>query len=109
MDIDSFYEWMTMEANMASSSCRAYASSFRTTCDYALSNGLISEKLYEIADDEVLKEQTAKVMQNIDFQNYNAEQHNRFSAALKKYLEYRTGIVLPLRASKDTPIKNATC
>lgn len=88
MDIDSFYEWMTMEANMASSSCRAYASSFRTACDYALSNGLISEKLYEIADDEVLKEQTAKVMQNIDFQNYNAEQHNRFSAALKKYLEY---------------------
>lgn len=109
MDIDSFYEWMTMEANMASSSCRAYASSFRTACDYALSNGLISEKLYEIADDEVLKEQTAKVMQNIDFQNYNAEQHNRFSAALKKYLEYRTGIVLPLRAPKDTTIKNATC
>lgn len=109
MDIDSFYEWMTTEANMASSSCRAYASSFRTACDYALSNGLISEKLYEIADDEVLKEQTAKVMQNIDFQNYNAEQHNRFSAALKKYLEYRTGIVLPLRAPKDTPIKNATC
>ena len=109
MDIDSFCEWMTREANMASSSCKAYASFFRTACEYALSNGLISEKLYEIADDEVLKEKTAKVMQNINFQNYNAEQHNRFSAALKKYLEYRTAIVLPLRASKDTPIKNATC
>ena len=43
MGIDSFYVWMTREANMASSSCKAYASSFRTACDYALSNGLISE------------------------------------------------------------------
>ena len=107
--IDSFYEWMTTKANMASSSCRAYASSFRTACDYALSNGLTFEKLYEIADDEVLKAEIEKVLQNIDFQNYNVEQHNRFSAALKKYLEYRTGIVLPLRTPKDVPIKNAVC
>ena len=88
IDIDSFYEWMKAEANMAPSSCRAYSSSFRTACDYAMSNGLTSEKLYEITDDQILQEQTAKVLQNVDFQNYNAEQHNRFSAALKKYLEY---------------------
>lgn len=107
-DIDSFYEWMKTEANMAPSSCRAYASSFRTACDYAFSNGLTSEKLYEIADDGILKEQVGKVLQNIDFQNYNADQHNRFSAALKKYLEYRTGIILPLRAPKEEPIQNTT-
>ena len=29
-DIESFYEWMTSETTMAPSSCRAYASSFRT-------------------------------------------------------------------------------
>ena len=108
LDIDSFYRWMITEANMAPSSCRAYASSFRTACDYAFSNGLTSEKLYEIADDGVLKEQVEKVLQNIDFQNYNADQHNRFSATLKKYLEYRTGIILPLRAPKDEPIQNTT-
>ena len=108
IDIDSFYEWMITKANMASSSCRAYASSFHIACDYALSNGLTSEKLYEIADDEVLKEQIVKVMQNIDFQNYNAEQHNRFSAALKKYLQYRTGIALSFHSPKDSPIQNAT-
>ncbi len=107
-DIDSFYEWMKTEANMAPSSCRAYASSFRTACDYAFSNGLTSEKLYEIADDGILKEQVGKVLQNIDFQNYNADQHNRFSAALKKYLEYRTGIILSLRAPKEEPIQNTT-
>lgn len=104
-DIDSFYEWMTSETKMAPSSCRAYASSFRTACDYALSKGLISEKLYEITDDKTLKEQTEKVIQNADFQKYNAEQHNRFSAALKKYLEYRTGVSLPLRTPKDTSAK----
>ncbi len=108
LDIDSFYEWMKTEANMAPSSCRAYASSFRTACDYAFSNGLTSEKLYKIADDVVLKEQVEKVLQNIDFQNYNADQHNRFSAALKKFLEYRTGIILPLRVPKDEPIHNTT-
>ena len=107
IDIDSFYEWMKSEANMAPSSCRAYSSSFRTACDYAMSNGLTSEKLYEITDNQILQEQTAKVLQNVDFQNYNAEQHNRFSAALKKYLEYRTGIILPLRAQKDSPVKNS--
>lgn len=106
IDIDSFYEWMTTETGMALSSCRAYASSFRTACDYALSNGLISEKLYEIADGEILKEQTEIILQDTAFQNYNAEQHNRFSAALKKYLEYRTGIILPLRAQKDEPTPN---
>ena len=106
IDIDSFYEWMKVEANMATSSCRAYSSSFRTACDYAMSNGLTSEKLYEITDDQILQEQTAKVLQNVDFQNYNTEQHNRFSAALKKYLEYRTGIILPIRAQKDSPVKN---
>jgi len=107
LDIDSFYRWMITEANMAPSSCRAYASSFRTACDYAFSNGLTSEKLYEIADDGVLKEQVEKVLQNTDFQNYNADQHNRFSAVLKKYLEYRTGIILPLRAAKEEPAQNA--
>ena len=107
IDIDSFYEWM--KASMAPSSCRAYASSFRTACDYALSNGLTSEKLYEIADDEILKEQTEIILQDAAFQSYNSDQHNRFSAALKKYLEYRTGIVLPLRTQKDAPIQNTVC
>lgn len=101
-DIDSFYEWMTSETTMAPSSCRAYASSFRTACNYALSNGLVSKMLYEIADNNVLKEQIENVVQNTDFQKYNAEQHNRFSAALKKYLEYRTGVTLPMCAQKDT-------
>ena len=104
--IDSFCEWMTTKANMIPSSCRAYVSSFRTACDYALSNGLTSEKLYEIADDEILKKQTEIILQDAAFQDYNANQHNRFSAALKKYLEYRTGIILPLRVQKDEPIKN---
>ena len=104
IDIDSFYEWM--KTNMAQSSCRAYASSFRTACDYALSNGLTSEKLYEIADNEILKEQIETILQDTAFQNYNVDQHNRFSAALKKYLEYRTGIILPLRAQKDEPAPN---
>ena len=107
IDIDSFYEWM--KTNMALSSCRAYASSFRTACDYSLSNGLTSEKLYEIADDEILKEQTETILQDAAFQNYNADQHNRFSAALKKYLEYRTGITLPLRVQKDEPTQNEVC
>ena len=105
IDIDSFYEWM--KASMAPSSCRAYASSFRTACDYALSNGLTSEKPYEIADNEILKEQIETILQDTAFQNYNVDQHNRFSAALKKYLEYRTGIILPLRAQKDEPAPNA--
>lgn len=107
INIDSFYEWM--KTNMALSSCRAYASSFRTACDYSLSNGLTSEKLYEIADDEILKEQTETILQDAAFQNYNSDQHNRFSAALKKYLEYRTGITLPLRVQKDEPTQNEVC
>lgn len=107
LDVDSFYEWMTSETTMAPSSCRAYASSFRTACEYALSNGLTSEKLYEIADNKVLKEQIDKVLQDTDFQKYNADQHNRFSAALKKYLEYRTGVILQNHTQKTVVTKVA--
>lgn len=106
-DIDSFYEWMTFETTMAPSSCRAYASSFRTACEYALSNGLISEKLYEITDNKALKEKIEKIIQDTDFQKYNADQHNRFSAALKKYLEYRTGVTLSNHTQKTAVTKVA--
>ena len=107
LDIDSFYKWMTSKTTMSPSSCRAYASSFRTACEYALSNGLISEKLYEIADNKVLKEQIEKVLQDTDFQKHNADQHNRFSAALKKYLEYRAGVILPNHTQKTAATKVA--
>ena len=106
-DIDSFYEWMTSETTMAPSSCRAYTSSFRTACEYALSNGLIPEKLYKITDNNALKEQIGKIIQDAEFQNYNAEQHNRFSAALKKFLEYRTGVTLSNHTPKTAEIKVA--
>ena len=107
LDIDSFYKWMTSKTTMSPSSCRAYASSFRTACEYALSNGLISEKLYEIADNKVLKEQIEKVLQDTDFQKHNADQHNRFSAALKKYLEYHAGVILPNHTQKTAATKVA--
>lgn len=108
IDIDAFHGWLITEANMTPFSCETYISSFCAACEYALTSGLISENLYEVTDDDVLKEQLEKVMQSIGFQKYFAEHHNRVSAALIKYYEYRTGIILPLHVQVAESAPNAT-
>jgi hypothetical protein len=84
------------------------------TCNYAIGVAcssflVLATSIIQFTSErnKVLKEQIDKVLQDTDFQKYNADQHNRFSAALKKYLEYRTGVILQNHTQKTVATKVA--
>lgn len=104
----SFSKWLLETKGTAMATANGYASNLRSLAMYCEQAGIASSS-FITAEPEELQRIVGQIMQNIDFQNYNAEQHNRFSAALKKYLEYRAGIVLPLRTPKDVPSNNIVC
>lgn len=104
----SFSKWLLEIKGTAMATANGYASNLKSLATYCEQAGIASSS-FITAELEELQRIVGQIMQNIDFQNYNAEQHNRFSAALKKYLEYRAGIVLPLRTPKDVSSNNIVC
>ncbi|MGX8710384.1 MAG: hypothetical protein ACQGTM_09090 [bacterium] len=88
--LKSFSEWLLHEKKMAPRSCDAYASNLRSLLAYCKNNELENKSFLTAPNDE-LSNIVSTVLSDDAFQKYNANQHNRFSAALKKYLEYRLG------------------
>lgn len=103
-----FSKWLLETKGTATATANGYASNLRSLAMYCEQTGILPSS-FITAEPEELQRIVGQIMQNIDFQNYNAKQHNRFSAALKKYLEYRTGVVWPMRTLKDVPTKSAAC
>lgn len=89
--LDAFYRWLSDEEKMAPTSCRGYTSSLKTISEYAVKNGWLTVIIYKIANEEELKKTVAVLRSINDFVKYNEQQHNRFSAAIRKYLIFRTG------------------
>ena len=89
--LEAFYRWLSEEEKMAPASCRGYSSSVRSISDYAVENNWLKKTIYEISDEEELKESVATLRNNEAYVDYNEQQHNRFSAAIHKYMIFRTG------------------
>jgi len=89
LSIDAFYDWMVSKTTIAPATCKSYASSLRIVCEFAIKNGIIHSRLFEICDNKDLKSCIERIKSNPQFQKYNTEQHNRFSAAINKYFEFR--------------------
>ena len=51
---------------------------------------LLDDSLFDVAN-ENLKEVIDNILSDSDFSQYNAQQHNRFSAALNAYIMFKTG------------------
>ena len=60
--LDAFYHWLSEEEKMAPASCRGYSSSIRSISEYAVANGWLTNTIYEIADEEELKETVATLL-----------------------------------------------
>lgn len=101
-----FSKWLLEIKGTSAATANGYASNLRSLAAYCEQTG-IAPAAFITAEPEELQRIVAQIMQNAEFQKYNAEQHNRFSAALKKFLEYRTGVVLSTRAPKNTAAKNS--
>ncbi len=85
--LQKFSAWLA-EKGMAPSSCNGYASSLKSMLVYLKEKKIIENDFFELENEE-LKAITKTIFSNDDFLNYNTTQHNRFSAAYKKYIEFR--------------------
>lgn len=101
-----FSKWLLETKGTAMATSNGYASNLRSLAMYCEQTGIAPSSFITAAPED-LQRIVGQIMQNNEFQKYNAEQHNRFSAALKKFLEYRTGVVLSTHTPKSTTIKKS--
>lgn len=83
----TFYHYLSKTLGMAEATCRSYTSAIDNCETFARDHHFASWQLY--TDKQGVAEETIKLlMADVDFQEYNAKQHNRFHAALQKYLAF---------------------
>ena len=86
-DKDSFYQWMMNNQRMAVAWCRSYASAVSVAEQYAAEQLLVGTRLFCANVDEAKKTADA-LFADVDFVKKNEDQHNRFRAAIAKYLVF---------------------
>lgn len=88
--IDEYIKWLATEKGLSESTSKGYGSTLRIANLKAQEMGLLNGSLFESPDDK-LKELIVHILSDSNFSQYNAEQHNRFSAAINAYLMFKTG------------------
>ena len=96
----SFSHYLSKVQKMADATCRNYASAIKSCEAFAREHQLKSWKLYE-TDKQTAQETIRLLLSNADFLVYNTRQHNRFSAALQKFLGF-----IGANSTWDAPEKN---
>lgn len=86
-----FFQWLNKEEGMAETTCSSYVSAVNSAEQFAKEHQIASAKLYEADDYWEAKETVDALMKDEIFIEYNNQQHNRFRAAMKKYLGYLLG------------------
>lgn len=93
----SFYTYLHNTAKLADRTCVSYVSSVRSAERYAIDNGYLSYSLFN-EDKEKIIATASELYSDPDFISYNDNQHNRFSAAINKLLEF-IGADIPEKAA----------
>ena len=83
----SFSRYLSETLNMADATCRSYVSAINNCEAFAQEHQLASWQLYA-TDKHTAQETVQLLLSNADFLSYNAKQHNRFRAAIQKFLGY---------------------
>lgn len=87
-DKEDFYRWLKEDQKLADTTCAGYVSAIRGAEDYAIKSISSACKLF--CDSKEIIEFTARTLfADNAFRAKNEQQHNRFFAALRKYLEYK--------------------
>lgn len=92
-----FLAYLQNTAKLADKTCVSYVSSIRSAERYAIDNGYLSHSLFN-EDKEKIIATASELYSDPDFISYNDNQHNRFSAAINKLLEF-TGADIPEKAA----------
>ena len=83
----NFSRYLSETLNMADATCRSYASAINNCEAFAQEHQLASWQLYA-TDKQTAQETIQLLLSNADFLSYNARQHNRFRAAIQKFLGF---------------------
>lgn len=83
----SFSRYLSETLKMADATCRSYSSAINNCEAFAREHHLTSWQLYA-TDKQTAQETIRLLLSNADFLVYNARQHNRFRAALQKFLGF---------------------
>lgn len=103
-----FHAYMQETLQMAEASCRSYVSAIRNCEKFAADHGYSSKRLYG-ADLPEARLTMAALLKDPEFLEYNAQQHNRFKAALTKYTQFLGddgSTPAPVPASSDEAYQN---
>lgn len=92
-----FYAYLQNTAKLTDRTCAAYVSSIRSAERYAADNGYASYSLFS-EEKETTVATATELYGDSDFIRYNEQQHNRFSAAINKLLEF-IGAEIPKKAA----------
>ena len=92
-----FLAYLQNTAKLADKTCVSYVSSIRNAERYAIDNGYLSYSLFN-EDKEKIIATASELYSDSDFISYNDNQHNRFSAAINKLLEF-IGADIPEKAA----------
>lgn len=92
-----FLAYLQNTAKLADKTCVSYVSSIRSAERYAIDNGFLSYSLFN-EDKEKIIATASELYSDSDFISYNDNQHNRFSAAINKLLEF-IGADIPEKAA----------
>ena len=83
----NFSRYMSETLKMADATCRNYASAINNCEAFAQEHQLASWQLYA-TDTQTAQETIQLLLSNAEFLSYNARQHNRFRAAIQKFLGF---------------------
>lgn len=92
-----FLAYLQNTAKLADKTCVSYVPSIRSAERYAIDNGYLSYSLFN-EDKEKIIATASELYSDSDFISYNDNQHNRFSAAINKLLEF-IGADIPEKAA----------
>ena len=86
-----FSKWLEDTLKMSPSTIRGYVSSVKVISEKAVEWNLIPHSFYKMDNANEVKTYVEVLFKDELFKKFNEEQHNRFSASLNRYLEFRTG------------------
>lgn len=98
----SFSRYLSETLNMADATCRSYSSAINNCEAFAREHQLASWQLYA-TDKQTAQETIQLLLSNAEFLSYNARQHNRFRAAIQKFLGFiGSGLTWTVPAKDDS-------
>lgn len=102
----SFYDWLTKFRGMSEGTGRSYDSAINTVNNFALEHKIGNEPLRRMTDIDSVTETVNELFSSPEFVEINRSQHNRFRAALRRYIEYLGGSFKAPYANENEIQKN---